>query len=148
MAMEYFDEKIVPTFKINPHNPIAGTASMVNACDLHGSSSMSPSKILSGAFMPIAGPSYLGVPAGVSSPVFGTVHSTPKGQFQTYADKPFLLKRFNENNINKSIENLHSDEKSTIDCLNKSHRLLEATIKRQRRVLKKMQKVSYLLFMK
>jgi hypothetical protein len=60
MAMEHFDEKIVPTFKINPHSPIAGTASVVNACDLHGSNSLSPSKILSGAFMPIAGPSYLG----------------------------------------------------------------------------------------
>ena len=142
MAMEHFDEKIVPTFKINPHSPIAGTASMVNACDLHGSNSLSPSKILSGAFMPIAGPSYLGVPAGVSSPVFGSLHSTPKGRFQTYADKQLLLKRLDEKSLNKSTESLNAVENSILDSFTNSHRVLENTIKRQNRLIKKMRKVS------
>ena len=142
MAMEHFDEKIVPTFRINPQNAIAGSASMISTCDLHGNSSVSPSKILSGSFMPIAGPSYLGVPAGISSPVFGTTHSTPKSRYHTYVDKPLTVKRFDQKFTNKSTDNLHPAEKTFLDSINKSHQILEKTIKRQRRIMRKMQKVS------
>ena len=142
MAMEYFDEKIVPTFKINPHSPITGSMTTTNSCDLHGSSSISPSKILSGSFMPIAGPSYIGVPPILSSPVFGTSYSTPKSRLPSIVDKPLLQQRFNETSANRTSDFLSPIEKNFLDSIKDSHRMMETTVKRQRRMIRKMQKVS------
>ena len=141
MAMEYFDEKIVPSLKINPHSPITASMSTVNSCDLHGGPTISPSKILSGSYMQIAGPSYLGVPPSISSPVFGTVHSTPKNRFHTIFDKPVMLQHSNETSFNRKNDIISPVEKTLLESIRKSHRVLETTIKKQRRVIKNMQKV-------
>ena len=74
--MEHFDEKIVPTFKVSPNSPAAAAAAVVNTCGL---TATSPSRILSGSFT-----NYLGL-SGVSSPDFGTAHSTPKSISQKVA---------------------------------------------------------------
>merc|ERR1711981_814351 len=75
MAMEHFDEKIVPTFKVSPNSP-AAAAAVVNTC---GFAATSPSRILSGSFTNCLGLS------GVSSPDFATAHSTPKSISQKVA---------------------------------------------------------------
>ena len=141
MAMEHFDEKIVPTFKANPNSPAAATA-VVNAC---GHTPVSPSRILSGSFMSVSGSGshYVGVP-GISFPVFGTAHSTPKRQCH----------QFSHNTGSMPSREVYQNERPSISRasgsgvyhLEKTHlnKKLEVAIKKQRRLIKKMQKVSTL----
>ena len=92
--------------------------------------------------MPIAGSSYLGVPPVLPSPVFGTSYSTPKSRLPSIVDKPLLLQRFNETSANRTSDSFSPVEKTLLDSIKDSHRIMETTVKRQRRMIKKMQKVS------
>ena len=139
MAMEHFDEKIVPTFKVNPSSPAAAAVAVVSSC---GHNPVSPSKILSGSYMSIAGPSFLGVP-GISSPVFGTSQSTPKrcSSFSV-ATQVGRLSNSDEADTSGVVTGSEFVEKSDLEKINMNQKILETTIKRQRRIIKKMQKVS------
>ena len=137
MAMEHFDEKIVPTFKVNPHTPAAAAAAVASTYDpIHNS--VSPSKILAGSFLSISGPSYLGVP-GISSPVFGTSHSTPKLKHHPLSISPKETEEFSKIAV---VTKIGPDEKSLLDKIINNHKELQTTVKRQRRFMRKMQKVS------
>ena len=92
--------------------------------------------------MPIAGPSYLGVPPVLPSPVFSTSYSTPKSRLPSIVDKPLLLQRFNETSANRTSDIPSPVEKNLLDTIKDSHRMMETTVKRQRRMIRKMQKVS------
>ena len=139
MAMEHFDEKIVPTFKVNPHSPAAAAIAVVTTC---GHNSVTPSKILSGSFMSMSGPSYLGVPS-ISSPVFGSTNSTPKRSVNSKSfSKGVLFNETGEIDPGSVISTIKSIEKTLQEKVDKNHKALETTIKRQRRVMKKMKNVS------
>ena len=133
MAMEHFEEKIVPMFKVNPHSPTAAAAAVVSRYDPHIHNSVSPSRILAGSYISISGPSYLGVP-GISSPVFGTLHSTPKARHHPLSLSP---EETEEIGVRTDVG---PAETSLLDKIIKN----QTTIKRQRRIMKKMQKVSEL----
>ena len=140
MAMEHFDEKIVPTFKVSPHSPAAAAAAVVNTC---GHSPVSPSRILSGSFMSVSESNYLGVP-GISSPVFGTAHSTPKGKFHPFSlNKGSLYsKDMDQSDKNMVVMGSSATGNYLLEKINKNHKALDTVVKRQRRMIKKMQKVS------
>lgn len=135
MAMEHFDEKIVPTFKVNPQSPAAAAIAVVTTC---GHNSVTPSKILSGSFMSMSGPSYLGVPS-ISSPVFGSTNSTPKGSVNSKSfNKGLLFNETGEIDTGSVISKIKSIEKNLQEKVDKNHKALQTTIKRQRRMMKKM----------
>ena len=139
MAMEHFDEKIVPTFKVNPQSPAAAAIAVVTTC---GHNSVTPSKILSGSFMSMSGPSYLGVPS-ISSPVFGSTNSTPKGSVNSKSfNKGLLFNETGEIDTGSVISKIKSIEKNLQEKVDKNHKALQTTIKRQRRMMKKMKNVS------
>lgn len=135
MAMEHFDEKIVPTFKVNPHSPAAAAAAVASTYDPIYNS-VSPSKILSGSYLSITGPSYLGV-QGISSPVFGTLHSTPKLKHHPLSLSPRETEEIGKIAV---VTKVCPAEKSLLDKIIKNHKELQTTVKRQRRFMKKMQK--------
>ena len=141
MAMEHFDEKIVPTFKVSPHSPAAAAAAVVNTC---GHSAVSPSRILSGSFMSVSESNYLGVP-GISSPVFGTAHSTPKGKLHPFSlSKGTLSRDMDQTDKNVVVMGSSATGSHLWEKINTNHKALDTAIKRQRRIIKKMQKVSVL----
>ena len=153
MAMEHFDEKIVPSFKIGPNSPAAGyaaAAAVVNTCHGHANyPTPSPSKILSGSFMS----GYLGTPS-ISSPAFGTSsHSTPKSNLNamSFEEDGMSQSIFGASNIAKAIRDDPYDSKSLsspdiagtflfkkIESTSKS---LIGALKSQRKIIRKMQKV-------
>merc|ERR1712141_600821 len=88
--------------------------------------------------MSMSGPSYLGVPS-ISSPVFGSTNSTPKGSVNSKSfSKGLLFNETGEIDPGSVISKIKSIEKNLQEKVDKNHKALETTIKRQRRVMKKM----------